>query len=241
VAACTPTSATPKAPRDEDDTEWVEDEGPLPINPDNEVRDPATEIGTRPRDGGAPVDASAEAGGPIATCASPAGAGDLQIVELMIASRAGSGDDGEWVEVRNARACMLSVKGVSVSSPRGTQADDRVEITTDLILAPGASFVVADKLDPVRDARLDGRVFVFGAADVLKNDGDTVRVQRGTTIIDSLTYPRTNVPAGVSLTFPSNCLSADRSNYARWSQSVRSYAPALRGTPGDTNDDVSCF
>jgi len=67
---------------------------------------------------------AAEAGPPSAeageeadvACEDPLAPGDLVIDELMIASVAGSGDYGEWVEVRSTRPCALNLHGRTASA-----------------------------------------------------------------------------------------------------------------------------
>jgi hypothetical protein len=258
LAACTAPAPT-RTPRVADDPSYVDDDL-VPITPDRVIDDSGANIGTRPRgtdDGGDSglrtnnaTDAGAndantgdasdrDAGGPLA-CTTPAGPGDLLVVELMVAFKTGTNDKGEWIELRNTRDCTLSLSGVSIESPRSTAAADRITIAEGTVAA-GASILIADVRDPVRDRDLAGRVFTFGTSDVLKNDGDSVRVLRGTVTIDAITYPRNNVPAGTSLSFPSDCAGIHRTDYARWSRSVRSYAPGVFGTPGTSNDDVTCF
>jgi hypothetical protein len=239
--ACSAPAAT-KKPSNED-PEFIDDTpDPLPISPDKTDPDSGANIDTRPskRDGGADA-------GPVADAAPPIlcptiNAGDLQIVELMIASRAGSGDDGEWVEIKNTRDCTVSLKGITIESPRGLAAADQVVIATDDRILPGRTFVVADSADATKNHGITGKVYAFGVGDVLKNDGDTVRILAGTTVLDTVTYPRVaNLGTATSLTFPSDCKAADRTNFARWSLSFDSWAAGYKGTPNLVNDDVTCF
>jgi hypothetical protein len=195
---------------------------------------------TRRSDGGLP-------GAFSERCTGRLGPGDLEIVELMIAAKAGSDDSGEWVEVRNPRGCTVALQGIVIESPRGSAAPgspvavDRVEIKADLELRPGASLLVGNRADAARDAKLSGNVVFFGVNDVLKNEGDTVRVLLGESLLDAITYPRTSIPIGTSLSFPSNCDPTKRLDYTLWKPSVRSYANGMRGTPGLPNNDVRCL
>jgi hypothetical protein len=239
--ACS-TPAASKKPSGED-PEFIDDEpDPLPISPEKTDPDSGANVDTRPakRDGG-------DGGVVVVDAAPPAlcptlNPGDLQVVELMIASRAGSGDDGEWLEIRNTRDCIVSLKGITIESPRGAAAADQVVITTDDRIPPGGTFVVADAADTTKNHGITGKVYAFGIADVLKNDGDTVRVLSGTTVIDLVTYPRvTNLGTATSLTFPSDCKPANRTDFARWSLSFDSWTTGFKGTPNLPNDDVTCF
>lgn len=196
-----------------------------------------------PRDGGT-LDASPGDGGvvPKVYCTGPLKAGDLQIDELLIASRAGSADDGEWVELRSTRTCWLKVKGLTIESPRGTAAPTVATITEELEVAPRGSFIVADSADPVKNHALPGKVIAWEATDVLKNDGDTITVKLGTTVVDTLTYPAfSNLEPGRALAFPDDCPPSARSDWARWSLTFESWKPGLKGTPNATNDDVACY
>lgn len=191
------------------------------------------DAGPPPSDGGVP---------PKTYCTGALAAGDLAIVELMISSRAGSGDDGEWIELQSTRDCWLALDGVEIGSPRGT-TNDAVTTPAGFDLAPHATFVVADSADPAKNHGLPGTVLSFEATDVLKNSGDIVYVKHGDVTIDSLTYPAfTNLEPGRSLAFPSDCTAPDRADWARWSLTFGTWAGAgtFEGTPNAPNDDVAC-
>jgi hypothetical protein len=216
-----------------------------PISAENDPDSGAFGAASRPstKDASA-ADAGSDDGGvvPKTYCTGPLAAGDLAVVEIMISSRAGSSDDGEWVEVQNARNCWLKVKGVSIESPRGAAAPNTVTINEDFELAPKATFIVADSADPAKNHALPGKVFSWDATDVLKNDGDTITVKRGTTVIDRVTFPAfTNLEPGRSLAFPDDCAATARSDWQRWSLTFGAYGGSFKGTPNATNGDVACF
>ncbi len=240
--ACS-TPAASKRPSNEDPEFIDEEPDPLPISPERTDPDSGANVDTRPakRDGGSDAGVVVVDAAPPALCTS-LNPGDLQVVELMIASRAGSGDDGEWVEIRNTRSCIVSLKGITIESPRGLAAADQVIIASDDRIPPGGSFVVAAAADATKNHGIPGKVYAFGIADVLKNDGDTIRVLSGTTVIDTITYPRVgNLGTATSLTFPSDCKASDRTDFARWSLSFDSWTAGYKGTPNLPNDDVTCF
>lgn len=176
-------------------------------------------------------------------CRDGVGPGDLAIVEVMITSKSGSGDPGEWVEIQNTRDCILKLKGVTVSSPRGATTSNSVIVPDDLELDPHATFVVAGSADATLNNNIPGKVIAWNATDVLKNSGDTIMVTLGSTEIDSLTYPGfTNLTPGRSLAFPSDCVATDRKSWERWSLAFGEFAAGgFKGTPNRPNDDVSCF
>lgn len=174
-------------------------------------------------------------------CESPLSTGDLVIVELMIASKSGAGDTGEWVEIQSTRDCWLNVKGVSVESPRGSSEPDRATIHDDFELTPHGTFVVANSLDPAKNHGVTGKVIAWEISDVLKNDGDTVTVKLDGLEIDSLTYPaRVDLTPGSALAFPSDCALSDRLAWDRWSFAPSEYSAGYNGTPNAGNTDVSC-
>ena len=223
-----------------------------PLDPDN-VNDNSGAFGASERpasssargEGGSfeagspPTDAGAR---PKTYCGSTLAAGDLAIVEIMITSKSGSGDSGEWVEIQNTRDCWLKVQGVAVESPRGSAAPNVATITDDFELEPHGTFVVAGSTDPAKNHGIEGKVIAWEATDVLKNDGDTLTVKIGNITLDTLTYPAfNNLTPGRALSFPADCAWSDRSSWARWSLTFDEFSPGFKGTPNAANADVACF
>lgn len=170
-------------------------------------------------------------------CAGDVKPGDLAVTEIMISSKTGSGDAGEWVEVQSTRDCWLKIGGLTVESPRGAAADTAT-MDADYELAPGATFVVAGSLDSTKNHGLKGKVISWDATDVLKNDGDSIIVKLGGVEIDKLTYPSLTLTAGSSMSFPEGC--GDRGDWTKWAASSDAYNTTFKGTPNATNDDVLC-
>lgn len=190
-----------------------------------------------PKDAGAPKDSGT---GPI-LCSGPLANGDVKVVEIMIAAASGSGDKGEWIELQSTRQCTLNLKGLHVDSPRGTGTDSAV-VGTDFLLPPNGIFVVADSALGSDNHGVGVVAAAFGAADVLKNDGDTINVYSATsTLIDTITYPKFTLFIGRSVSFPWDCAWSDRSSWARWSWSFNKWNGAFQGTPNDDNFDIACF
>ena len=209
--------------------------------------------GGRPSGGGTPDAGRAidnppppadDAGGPV-TFPACVGVqpGDVKVVEIMIASKSGSGDKGEWVEIQSTRTdCVLDLSGLVISSPRGTTGTDAVTINDGLTLQPNAMFLVADSADTTTNNGLTLPLYAWSNSDVLKNDGDEIDIKLGTIVIDTLTYPNfSNLEVGASVSFPSDCAWSDRPDWARWSYSFNTYSGTLAGTPNGSNDDVTCF
>ncbi|MFO0665922.1 MAG: lamin tail domain-containing protein [Polyangiaceae bacterium] len=249
-SACSPTAAvTPKKDAGEVDPfdDFVE-EDPTPIEPTYTDDEAGTVAQDRPKpEGGTGADGGIKDSSSGGADAGPCGTlmpGDLLIVELMVSSRSGAGDEAEWIEVRNMRNCTISLTNITVESPRGA-VNDTVSINSGDKILPGETFVVASSSDPTKNNNLPGKVFGWNTTDVLKNDGDIVRVLKGTTVIDSVTFPRfTNLTPGRSLAFPSDCDPVHHPTWDRWSLSFSTWnsAPAgMKGSPNAPNDDVACF
>lgn len=272
LLACTESAASSKkkkTPIDYSDDFFnnaPEEEEPPPINPDG-VNEDSGAFGTakeRPApppsssssgdagvviktDGGT-TSSSGSSGTTTKTYCQATGAvaaGDLAVVEIMVASKTGSGDSGEWVEIQNTHAdCWLKLKGVTVESPRGAAAPNVATITDDFELGPNASFVVADSADPTKNHGITGKVLSWESTDVLKNDGDTVTIKAnaGAIQVDTVTYPAfSNLTPGRALSFPSDCAWTDRASWDRWSLTFTEYSAGFKGTPNTDNNDVVCF
>ncbi len=254
LLACTfgdeETKKKKKAPFDWNDG-FYDDEIPMvepPLEPDG-VNDnsgafgagerPASTEGGRPDGGTVKPDAGPQ---PKTYCNEALAAGDLAIVEIMITSRSGSGDSGEWIEVQNTRECWLRLQGVAIESPRGTSAPNVATITDAFELEPHGTFVVAGSADAAKNHGIPGKVIAWEATDILKNDGDTLTVKSGNVVIDTLTYPAfNNLTPGRSLSFPADCAWSDRASWQRWSLTFNEFSPGFKGTPNGDNADVACF
>jgi hypothetical protein len=174
-------------------------------------------------------------------CSTPVAPGDLVIDELMISSVSGSGDYGEWLEVRSTRSCALDIIGLHGDCPTGATVHS-FDVTDDLWLEALGAFVVADSDDPVIDHALPGSIVVWTGSpgDVLRNGGDTVSLSMNGTLIDTVTYPALKLVVGTSVAFPSDCPASARSVWTNWKGSTASWFPGFFGTPNGPNDDVHC-
>ena len=218
---------------------------PPPADPDYVDEDLSFDLGSREGKGGLirQVDAGPRPPDGYPVCTSPVGQGDVRIVEIMIASATGQNDRGEWVEIQNTRPCRQNLRGLTVESPRGAAAPDVLTITEDAFVDPNGTFLVAGSADPALNGNLPEPVFSWDKGDVLKNDGDTITVRSGETVIDTLTYPNFNGrQAGVSVSFPADCPTWDvRADWERWSTSFASFDGTKKGTPNADNTDVACY
>jgi hypothetical protein len=194
------------------------------------------EDASTPEATGPPFDA-----GPDGECPDPLAQGDLAIVEILIASESGTGDHGEWLEVRSTRDCALDLRGLHGECAVGAKVIT-VDVATDAWLPAGGSFVIADSSDPAVNHSLPGLVLAWSGdpGDVLRNQGTTVTLFANGALIDSVTYPQLKIPLGTSLAFPSDCAPAVRGDWTRWQESSASWFPGFHGTPNAPNDDVRC-
>jgi hypothetical protein len=174
-------------------------------------------------------------------CTQPLGPGDLVIDELMIESVAGTGDDGEWLEVASTVSCAANLNGLHGECPVGAKVHT-FDVTQDLWLPPGGTFVVADSVDPAVNHYLPGVVVPWSGqpGDVLRNLGGTVTLSAGQQIVVSLTWPSLKPVVGASVELPSDCPASDEEDFTEWQQAVASWFPAFHGTPNAPNLDVAC-
>lgn len=184
-----------------------------------------------------------DGGGHGPACPGDLAPGDLIVDELMIASKAGGGDHGEWVEVASTRSCALDLKGLFAEVPHG-KGMTLAAVTTDTWLPPHGFFLIADSAEPTENNNLPGLLFTWGtgtSSDVLKNSGDTLTLYTATVIVDALTYPSSaKLVDGASMAFPSDCDVSLRAEFGNWQPSLSSFSPGFFGTPAAPNTDVTC-
>jgi hypothetical protein len=178
---------------------------------------------------------------PQGACTQPLTAGDLAITELMIESVAGAGDYGEWVEIQSTLPCTANVRGIHGETSDGAKIRT-FDVGADLWITPGGTLVVADSSDPTLDHDLPGVVLTWTGhpGDVLRNQGGTLTLQSGTTIIASVTWPTYKLEVGASLELPADCPPGGGTDVGLWKQAVVSWFPGFFGTPNAPNVDVSC-
>jgi hypothetical protein len=206
-----------------------------PGSPDN----PGTLVGGTPRPS---ASASPSAADPLdGACPAPPSAGDLAIDELMIESVSGTGDYGEWIEVRSNKACALDLRGLHGDCPSGSKVRT-FDVAEDLWIPAGGFFLVADSSNPVTNHGLPAPVLVWAGqpGDVLRNKGGTIDLSVGGALVDTLTFPALKLTVGASVAFPDDCDPSMRLDFTVWQTSVASYFPSFFGTPAAPNTDVHC-
>jgi hypothetical protein len=174
-------------------------------------------------------------------CASPPASGDFVVDELMIESVAGSGDHGEWLEIRSTASCAFDLRGLHGEAPSGSKLRT-FQIGDDLWIPAFGTFIVADSSNPAINHSLPGPVVAWSGepGDVLRNRGGTVTLLMNGAVIDSVTYPSMTLTVGATLAFPSDCPPTRRTDWAAWQTSTFSWFPGFRGTPNAPNNDVQC-
>lgn len=174
-------------------------------------------------------------------CPSGVGPGDLVVTEMMIASVAGTGDHGEWIEVTSTRECALNLLGLHGEVPSGSKVRV-VDIDDDLWLPACGTFVIADSIDPAFTHYLPGTVIAWAGqpGDVLRNQGATITFLVGGQVVASTTYPSLKLTEGSSLAFPADCPPTSVTDWTAWQFSTESWFPGFNGTPNAPNTDVHC-
>lgn len=206
-----------------------------------------------PLDASTPFDASADAGTPedaavdagtdagwdagMSIC-SPT-AERLAIVEVMISSRSGSLDRGEWVELLNAGDCAIDLAGLVLA---GTLAGGGTEATFTIpggLLLPGARFVLAQSAVPAENHELDFDVAYTSSMITLDNGGDAIELRAGATVIDRVSWSATDFTHGFARSFPDGRPIADNASQLAWCNASAVYSTSTggpyRGTPSMPN------
>ncbi len=191
-------------------------------------------------DAGGGIDAGHDAGG--STC--PVEAGSLAIVEVMISSRSGSGDRGEWFEVVNTRDCTLDITGLVIVSPSGSGAEQMHTVTGGAVSA-GQHYVFALSADAGENHLLPfDYAYGTGAATdvVFNNDSDWIELRAGATVVDRVAWPSGGFTHGRARQFPAGSDPAANDDWSGWCDATDIYSDAggtFYGTPQAANGSCS--
>ena len=179
-------------------------------------------------------------GGPPDACPNPLGAGDLAVVEMMIASQVSAGDQGEWIEIQSTQNCSLNLNGLVVTVASGQTTFSQ---TSDLWLPANGIIVLADSGNAATNNDLPGQLLVFpgSPADVFANGGDTITLTTAGATVYAVTYPAIQLYAGETIEFPADCAWSDITSWDRWSYAASSWTAGFLGTPNADNTDVTCY
>lgn len=153
--------------------------------------------------------------------------GDLYVSEIMVRSRAGSGDTGEWFEVRNVSAAPLVLDDCELFD-NGSHA-----IAASLTVDPGDYLVFGASTE-------NGLApdYVYDTL-ALNNGGETLGISCGGVVIDDFDYPGSLVTLGASMQLVADPLTPetadDNDNWCVAPADATYGGTALRGTPGAEN------
>jgi len=223
-----------------DDGGWGDDggtaTGALGWDAGPAVTEAATVPVTQGDDASADVDAGLDG-----ECTQPLGEGDLLIDELMIESVAGAGDDGEWLEVESTASCAVNLRGLHGECPVGAKVHT-FDVTGDVWIPSGGTFLIADSPDPAVNHYLPGLVLAWSGhpGDVMRNLGGTVTLSSEGVVVDSVTWPSLKPPIGTTVELPADCPAGDADDFGVWQPATSSWFPGFHGTPNAPNTDVQC-
>jgi hypothetical protein len=177
--------------------------------------------------------------GSDAPCVSTAGPGDLVITEVL-ADPAGPDDGREWLEIANVSGVPQCLNGLFVEAAGATIAQSTLASDLDLIIMPGSFALLAGDLGPADAlAYWERSFFLPGVA-------TTVRLKRGSTVIDAITYGGDTGLApkeGRSMALCAECLEAGCNDDPGWWQAASGAlydAAGNKGTPGSPNGTCAC-
>lgn len=162
------------------------------------------------------------------------GVGELVITEIMPNPEAVDGDFGEYLEIVSLAANELDLGGVTIVDSDG----DGFTLPAPFPIAPGQRLIFA----PSADSGQNGGLVVDFAYDVdafkLGNEGDTVVVSAGSTIVDSVVYDEVTwgLVEGYSLQLaPGATDAASNDALENWCNSTSTFGAGDYGTPGAEN------
>jgi hypothetical protein len=161
---------------------------------------------------------------------SPTLFGDLVINEVM-ADPVGVPDlDGEWIELYNPTSTNLDMNGLTVRITAGTVQDFIIGYT---LVVPAGEFVVLGK---TTDTSLNDSVPVDYTANFeLPNDGFSLEISNGTTLLDSVDFGGFTRGASQQLD-PNFANATDNDDTSHWCPAQFLYGIYNNGGPGIAND-----
>ncbi len=210
-----------------------EDAGP----PTQQDAGPPSQDAGPPEDAGPPFDAGPgpDAGprpdaGPGGGCsADPA---TVTISEIMISSQSGSGDRGEWFELRNEMPCTVSLAGVDIVSGGVTHTIAAATLTA------GGYLVLAQSADAGENHGLTPD-YVYGPSLSFGNGGGSLSLENGGTEIARVSWGSTDYRRSASRQLSAGARETEALSDARWCDSTAVYSMAtggpFNGTPGMAN------
>lgn len=114
--------------------------------------------------------------------------GDLIVSEIMANGNGGNGDLGEWFEIANVSNKNLDLNGISIT---GKSSDTPIVVSTSIPIKPGEAVVFAPSADVTKNGGHTPTVTYTQSKFPLANDADTITINLGTTVIDTVSYDTT--------------------------------------------------
>ncbi len=111
--------------------------------------------------------------------------GDLVVSEIMANGNGGNGDLGEWFEISNVSNKNLDLNGLSIT---GKSSDTPIVVSVSIPIKPGQALVFAPSSDVTKNGGHTPAVTYTQSKFPLANDADTITINLGTTVIDTVSY-----------------------------------------------------
>ncbi len=186
-----------------------------------------------PRDGGTATDGGHDGGGAV-TCRPAVGV--LVIDEVMISSRSGSGDRGEWFEAVNTGTCMIDLTGVVIASQLSTGGESTHTITAGTV-GPGQYFVFALSGSTADNHALPYD-YAYGSGAptdiIFDNTADWLELRDGASVVDRVAWPSGGFTHGHTRKYPGTASATGNDNWASWCDTTVVYSTTggtFYGTP----------
>jgi hypothetical protein len=167
--------------------------------------------------------------------------GVVGISEVMISSRSGSGDRGEWFEVRNDGDCSVLLAGIAIVSPDPGGAEKMHLVTAGLVFPHDSAVLALSALPADNHGVPFDYAYGNGTPDdvVLDNGNDWLELRYLGTPLDRVTWPNGGFVTGSARQFPDSLPLGVNDEWGRWCSASAVYSTTdgtFYGTPGDPND-----
>ncbi|MBM4345906.1 MAG: lamin tail domain-containing protein [Deltaproteobacteria bacterium] len=100
----------------------------------------------------------------------------------------GTGDLGEWFEILNVSNKNLDLNGVTIT---GKASDTPIVVSTSIPIKPGQAVVFAPSADVTKNGGHTPALTYVQSKFPLSNDADTITINLGNTVIDTVSYDTT--------------------------------------------------
>jgi hypothetical protein len=156
----------------------------------------------------------------------------LVITEIMKDPDAVSDDLGEWFEVTNTGVAEVDLAGLVVFDADG----DAFEVDGALPVAAGAQVVFAASADATQNGGVVPD-YAYAVDDLkLSNEGGTIGVRRGDTVVDSVAWDTLPDEEGHAIALDPAAFDAGLNDLvASWCAAATPYGAGDYGTPGSAN------